>query len=129
MTIPNLYLAIRKASPCHWYECYKQKDLDNIQKLYYSKAPVPGIYAITANRCHYLVAIKPMKGKKDTENIFERAKNTYDDATLRSKADKANQIITSSLSRKLSFSSTRTTLNGDINDKKDYFFGYSSSYK
>src|SRR5258707_10043819 len=112
MTIPNLYLAIRKASPCHWYECYQQRDLHSIQKLYYSTAPIPGIYAITANKSHYLVALRPIKGKKDTENIFEPAKKSYEDATLRSKADKANQIISKSLSRTYSFSSTRTTLNG-----------------
>ncbi|KAE9372307.1 hypothetical protein N431DRAFT_504755 [Stipitochalara longipes BDJ] len=125
MATPNLYLAIRNTSPCHWYECYKQRDLYSIQKLYYSKEPIPGIYAITANRSHYLVAIRPVKGKKDTENIFKSAKNSYDDAILRTKADKANQITTSSLSKIFSFSSTQTTLIGDIDNKKDYTLGSS----
>jgi hypothetical protein len=124
MAIPNLYLTIRKVSPLHWYECYKQRDLHSIQKLYFSTVPIPGIYAITANRRHYLIAIKPIKGKSNAENIFKPAKKSCHDPTIRSNADKANQIISNNLSRKLSFSSTRTTLNGDIDDKKDCFFGY-----
>jgi hypothetical protein len=123
MAIPNLYLTIRKVSPLHWYECYKQRDLHSVQKLYYSPVPIPGIYAIAANRRHYLIAIKPVKGKNDTENIFEPAKKSCHDLIIRSNADKANQIISNNLSRKLSFSSTRTTLNGDIDDEKDCFFG------
>ena len=129
MTRPNLYLAIRKASPCHWYGCYKQRGLHNIQKLYYSTTPVPGIYAITANRRHYLVAIRAVKGKKDTENMFEPVKNSYDDAILRSKAAKANQIITNTLSRRFSFSSSRTTLCLDDNDnKEDYVYSCSFTH-
>lgn len=122
MTIPNLYLTIRKISPLRWYACYKQRDLHTIEKLYYSTAPIPGIYAVTANGRQYLVAIKPIKGKKDTENIFEPAKKCYDNAILRSKAAKSNQVTSNINIRKLSFSSSRTTLNGGNNDKKDYSF-------
>jgi hypothetical protein len=88
MPIPNLYLAARMACPCYWYESYKNRDLHHIQKLYYSTVPVPGIYAITAHRRHYLVAIRPIKGKKDTENIFEIGRKSYNDTTLRSKMDR-----------------------------------------
>jgi hypothetical protein len=116
MTIPNLYLTARKASPWYWYECYKQRDLHHIQKLYYSTLPAPGIYAITTNK-HYLVAIRSQKGKKDTENIFEPAKKTYGYPTLRSKMNRAKGAC----SRKFSFKSTRTTLN---NGKEDFIYSY-----
>jgi hypothetical protein len=124
MTIPNLYLAIKKASPFHWYDCYEQRNLHKIQKLYYSTVPLPGIYSITTNKGHYLVAIRPITGEKDTENIFEPARKSYHDPNIRSKVDKANQTISNNILRNISYSSTRTTLNGDIDDKTDYFFGY-----
>jgi len=93
MTIPNLYLAAKMACPWYWYESYKNRDLHNIQKLYYSTVPLPGIYAITAHRRHYLVAIRPIKGKQDTEHIFEPGRKTYDDKTLRSKIDRINAVL------------------------------------
>lgn len=64
-------------SPCYPCKSYKQYDLSNIRKLYHSQNPVPGIYAITANNRHFLVAIKSEKGKKDTKRIFEPTKETY----------------------------------------------------
>lgn len=93
MIIPNLYRAARMACPWYWYESYKNRDLHNIQKLYYSTLPVPGIYAITAHRRHYLVAIRPIKGKQDTEHIFEIGRKTYDDKTLRSKINRTNGAL------------------------------------
>jgi hypothetical protein len=124
MTIPNLYLAARKASPWYWYEYCKKRDLHDIQKLYYSTVPVPGIYTITTNR-HYLVAIRPQKGTKDTENIFEPAKKGYSHPNLWSKMNRTNGAC----SRKFSFNSTGTTLNDKEDFIDSYFFPHSEHVK
>jgi hypothetical protein len=73
---PNfLLLAKRAVTPWKWCN---PKDLPhNTRKLYYSTVPVPGIYAIGADKSHYLVAIRPMKGKKDTENLFVPAEESW----------------------------------------------------
>jgi hypothetical protein len=126
MATPNLYLPIKKASLCHWYECYKQQDLHKIQKLYYSTTPVRGIYAVTTDRRHYLVAIRPVNGKKDTENIFEAARNSYDDANFRCQAAKVNQTTTHSLSNM--FSSTAATLIGNDDNENRNNSGYSFTH-
>jgi hypothetical protein len=126
MATPNLYLPIKKASLCHWYECYKQQDLHNIQQLYYSTTPVRGIYAVTTDRRHYLVAIRPVNGKKDTETIFEAAKNSYNDANFRCQAAKVNQTTTHSLSNM--FSSTATTLIGNDDNENRNNSGYSFTH-
>jgi hypothetical protein len=73
---PNLLLLAKKAiAPWEWI---KSKDIPNsIRKIYYSTVPMPGIYAITADKRHYLVAIRPQKGKKDTEGIFVPPKESW----------------------------------------------------
>jgi len=63
---PNLVAPVLKAvRPWEWFK----SNPNNNQRLYVSKEPVPVIYAITANKRRYLVALKP--DAKDTEHIFQ----------------------------------------------------------
>jgi hypothetical protein len=68
MAPPNLlFLARKVVTP--WERCTLKDLPHNIRKLYYSTVPVPGIYAIATDKRHYLVAIRPVKGEKDTEKL------------------------------------------------------------
>jgi hypothetical protein len=57
-----------------WELCAaKQSDNANDPELYFSRQPVPGIYAKTKRKKRYLVALKG-SSKRDTENIFVHSK-------------------------------------------------------
>ena len=62
--------------PWTWIPKHQSNDI-HIQKLYHSTIPVPGIYANISSKRHYLVAIRPRKGGKDTENLFEPSKASW----------------------------------------------------
>ncbi|QSZ37214.1 hypothetical protein DSL72_009308 [Monilinia vaccinii-corymbosi] len=66
---PNLYLAIRKLfHPDEWKIFNKAKILP---RVVYETTPVPGIYHIDETGRRFLIAIKPVLDRNDSELIFK----------------------------------------------------------
>ncbi|KAE8441779.1 hypothetical protein EG329_004291 [Mollisiaceae sp. DMI_Dod_QoI] len=75
--LPNLMLIAKKAFiPGAWLKSNKSKT-KNVRKLYFSREPVPGVYAMTPDRNCYLVALRPNR-KKDDEHIFRKLTSKED---------------------------------------------------
>jgi len=80
-------------------------DIANDSELYFSRQPVPGIYAKTKHNKRYLVALKG-NSKKDTENIFIHNKEANYDLDNLKELDK---VLTPAQMKEIHFTNRIST--------------------